>query len=93
MAVGVLRLNLYLPNVNSLKEKRSVVKRFLSQIRKEFNVAAAETDHNDKWRHCIIEVAAVSNSRTHLEKILRNVLEFTEQTLLHEVADYALEVY
>ena len=52
MAVHVLalRVDLHLPASHSLKDKRAVVKTILEGARRRFQVAAAETDHHDRWQ-------------------------------------------
>ena len=47
MYVGVLSLDLLLGDVHSLKEKRSVVRPIVAELRKRFDVAAAEAGHVD----------------------------------------------
>ncbi|HHN94396.1 MAG TPA: DUF503 domain-containing protein, partial [Anaerolineae bacterium] len=50
MTVGLCSIELYLPGSGSLKGKRSRLKPLLHRLRREFNLAAAETAHNDLWQ-------------------------------------------
>ncbi|MBN1249178.1 MAG: DUF503 domain-containing protein, partial [Anaerolineae bacterium] len=59
MIIGACTLHLYLPGVTSLKEKRSVVKPLLHQLRRRFEIAAAEVDHQDVWQSADIGIVAV----------------------------------
>lgn len=72
--IGSALLELRLPACDSLKEKRSVLRRFIERVRREYNVAIAEIDAQDDRRSAVIEVAAVSNQRAHLHKILTHVI-------------------
>ena len=72
--IGSALLELRLPACDSLKEKRSVLRRFIERVRREYNVAIAEVDAQDDRRSAVIEVAAVSNQRAHLHKILTHVV-------------------
>jgi len=72
--IGSALLELRLPACNSLKEKRSVLRRFIERVRREYSVAIAEIDAQDDRRSAVIEVAAVSNERAHLHKILTHVI-------------------
>ena len=72
--IGSALLELRLPACDSLKEKRSVLRRFIERVRREYNVAIAEVDAQDDRRSAVIEVAAVSNQRAHLHKILTHVI-------------------
>lgn len=73
--IGSALLELRLPACNSLKDKRSVLRRFIERTRKEYGVAIAEVDAQDDRRSAVIEVAAVSNERAHLHKILTHVID------------------
>ncbi|MEW6777267.1 MAG: DUF503 domain-containing protein, partial [Bdellovibrionota bacterium] len=48
MFIGVLRLELRLHGNDSLKGKRSVVRRVIERTRQKFHCAVAETDFNDE---------------------------------------------
>ena len=50
MVVGVLRMELRLPDVHSLKGKRSQVKKVIHRVRNTFPVAVAEVGSNDVWQ-------------------------------------------
>lgn len=78
MIVGTCQIELYLPGVSSLKEKRSIVKSLLARLRNTFNVSAAEIDHHDLWQSALIGVAAVSNSVGHADQVLQGVLMWIE---------------
>ncbi len=73
MFIGALRLELYIPESTSLKEKRAVIKSIIDRSRKKFNVAAAEIDHLDSVRRCSIAIACASNSEYMARKILTQV--------------------
>ncbi|MAS34207.1 MAG: hypothetical protein CL610_09375 [Anaerolineaceae bacterium] len=78
MIIGALELDLYLPEVRSLKEKRSVLKSLLARLRNTFNVAAAEVDKQDVWQSAVIGVATVTNSTRHADQIMNNAIHWIE---------------
>ncbi|MCB9454939.1 MAG: DUF503 domain-containing protein [Anaerolineaceae bacterium] len=78
MIIGVCQIELHLPGVASLKEKRSILKSMLARIHNTFNVSAAETDHHDLWQSAEIAIAVVSNSNMHNHQILTSILEWIE---------------
>ena len=45
--MGLLTIELYVPGITSLKEKRGVVKPLIARLRKEFNVSVAEVGDNE----------------------------------------------
>jgi uncharacterized protein YlxP (DUF503 family) len=70
MWIGALEFDLLLGDVHSLKEKRSVVRPLIADVRKRFELSVAEVDHLDLHRRAGIGVAAVSPDRAHLIELL-----------------------
>lgn len=58
----------------SLKAKRSVIKKLLARLRNDFNVAVSELDYQDLWQRTKIGIVTVSSSGVHAEKVIQNVL-------------------
>jgi uncharacterized protein len=79
MWVGALQFDLLLGDVHSLKEKRSLVRPLIAEVRKRFELSVAEVDHLDLHRRAGIGVAAVSPDRAHLV----DVLDAVEQLVAH----------
>ena len=76
MHVAALEVDLHIPESRSLKAKRAVVKPIVEGLRRRFQVAASEVDHQDQWQRCLIGVAAVASSHAHLIDILDEVERF-----------------
>ena len=70
MFVGALELDVLLGDVHSLKEKRSVVRPVIAELRRRFEVAAAEAGHQDLHRRALIGVAAVAADTDHVRDLL-----------------------
>ncbi len=70
MVVGTLTVDLLLGDVHSLKEKRSVVRPIVAELRRRFEVAAAETGSLDLHRRCELAVAVVASSHAHAVEVL-----------------------
>jgi uncharacterized protein YlxP (DUF503 family) len=68
--VGSLELDLLLGDVHSLKEKRSVVRPLVAELRRRFDVAVAEVDHLDLHRRSVVGVAAVAGEQAHVVDVL-----------------------
>ena len=49
MTIGVLTVELFIPESSSLKEKRMVLHSLKARLRNHFNVAVTEIDDEDKW--------------------------------------------
>jgi len=70
MFAGVLSLDVLLGDVHSLKEKRGVVRPVIAEVRKRFEVSAAEAGHLDLHRRALIGVAVVAADRAHCVEVL-----------------------
>lgn len=70
MYVGTLELDLLLGDVHSLKEKRSVVRPIVAELRRRFDVAAAEAGHVDLHRRALVGVATVAADGEHCRDVL-----------------------
>ena len=86
MWIGALSLDLLLGEVHSLKEKRSVVRPVVAELRRKHEVAAAEAGHLDRHRRALVGVSVVAADREHCVDVLdaceRLVAERPELELL-----------
>jgi len=91
--VGLLTLEIYIPGVRSLKEKRSLVRPILARLRSEFNVSAAEVEDQDQLGHCVLAVVTVSGSRSQVHAHLTRVAEEIGRWRLDaELVDFSIEM-
>jgi uncharacterized protein YlxP (DUF503 family) len=91
VVVGVLRLELYIPENHSLKGKRSVLRAIKSRVRDKFNVSIAETDDHDLWQRAVLGVAQVGADQPHVDACLREVGSFIEDLQLAELGEQRVE--
>ena len=70
MFTGTLALDLLLGDVHSLKQKRSVVRPVVAELRRKFEVSAAEAGHLDLHRRTLIGVAVVAADAAHVRDVL-----------------------
>ena|SRR5579875_486799 len=70
MVVGTLRADVLLGDVHSLKQKRGVVRPIIAELRRRFEVAAAETGSMDLHRRAEVSVALVSSDHGHVTEVL-----------------------
>jgi uncharacterized protein len=92
MVVGVLSLELRLPEVHSLKEKRGIVKRLINQIRATYNASVAEVDKNDLWQEAVIGITLAGNDGPFINSCLDQILNFVEKTDVGQIVDQNLEI-
>jgi uncharacterized protein YlxP (DUF503 family) len=70
LVVGTLVADLLLGNVHSLKEKRGVVRPIVAELRRRFDVSAAETGEHDLYRRAEVAVAVVASDHAHAVDVL-----------------------
>lgn len=70
MWIGTVELDFLLGDVHSLKQKRSVVRPVIAEIRRKFDVSVAEVEHRDLHRRAGLGVAVVSADREHVVDVL-----------------------
>ena len=70
MWVGTIEFDLRLGDVHSLKDKRSVVRPLIADVRRKFSISVAEVDHLDLHRRAGLGVALVSSERSHAVEVL-----------------------
>jgi uncharacterized protein YlxP (DUF503 family) len=76
MVVGTLALDLLLGDVHSLKEKRSIVRPIVSELRRKFEVAAAETGDVELYRRGEVAVVTVASTHRHVVEVLERCERF-----------------
>jgi uncharacterized protein YlxP (DUF503 family) len=92
MPVGLLTLELHIPDAQSLKDKRQVVRSLKDRLRRHFNVAVAELEYQDVWSRAIIGVVTLSNAEQHVEESLQLVLEDASRQLGRMLVNHVVEV-
>ncbi|WP_304114351.1 DUF503 domain-containing protein [Mycolicibacterium bacteremicum] len=70
MWIGWLDCDLLLGDVHSLKQKRSVIRPVIAELRRRFTVSAAETGAHDLHRRANIGISVVAADRAHVVEVL-----------------------
>ncbi|MCB5273620.1 hypothetical protein BJG92_01144 [Arthrobacter sp. SO5] len=76
MWIGWIEFDLLLGDVHTLKEKRSVVRRLVADIKRRFDVSVAEAGLQDQHRRSVVGVGLVAADRAHLVEVLAAVERF-----------------
>jgi len=76
MTVGLMVVTLFAGHCRSLKDKRQTLSSLKERLKQKFNVAVAESDFQDLWQKIQLGIVSVSNSRTVLDKLFRQIEEF-----------------
>ena len=78
MVIGTLQITVQVPESQSLKDKRMVVRSITSRVRQTFAVAVAEVGEQDTWQTAVVGVACVSNNARHADEVCQKVLTYVE---------------
>ena len=92
MPVGLLTLELHIPDAQSLKDKRQVLRSLKDRLRRDFNVAVAELDHHDTWQRSVIGIVTLSNEEKHVAEVLQKVLDEADRILGSFLINQAVEI-
>jgi hypothetical protein len=93
MNVGVCKINLRLPENQSLKGKRQVVKSITARVGNRFNVSVAEVDNHDLWQLATLGICCVSNNKRYTNEVLSKVVDFIAGGRFEvEMLDYEIEI-
>ena len=76
MIVGVMTAQLYLQGINSLKEKRGIIKSLIGRLKSRFNISIAEVDHNDNKTSAVLGLAIVSNDTRFINRQFDSIINF-----------------
>ena len=93
MNVGICRVSLRLPENQSLKGKRRVLKSITTRVRSKFNVSVAEVDDQNLWQLATLGICCVSNDKRFTNEVLSKVVDFIVNGRFElEILDYEIEI-
>jgi uncharacterized protein YlxP (DUF503 family) len=92
MTVGVLQIEISIPDAFSLKDKRRVVKGLKDRIAHGHNVSIAEVDALDEHRRCVLGLAMVSNDGRYVRGALDKLVDLVRMVPQVSLIDYQIEL-
>ena len=92
MVVGISRVEIFLPENHSLKEKRQATKRIVERTRQKFNVSLMEIDRTNLWQRATIGFSVVGSRREIVERMIDNIHIFIESLYIGKVIDTNTEI-
>jgi len=92
MPIGLLTLEIHIPDAQSLKDKRQVIRSLKDRLRAHFNVAVAEMDFQDVWQRSVVGVVTISNDAHHLAQSLQTIFAESERLLGRDLVDHGIEI-
>ena len=82
MNIGVCKIDLRIPENETLKGKRMVVQSIIARVRDKFHVSIAEVENGDKWQIATIGGCCVSNDNRHTNEVISRIVDYIETTRL-----------
>jgi hypothetical protein len=76
MHAAAMRIDIYLRECRSLKDKRAVIKPLVDGLRRRHHLSVAEVNHQNSWQRATIGIAAVAPSHAHLTDVLDGAERF-----------------
>lgn len=87
MVVRLMTIKLYAPWVNSLKEKRMVVKSLCEKVQHKFRVSIIESDAQDILKTIVISICFLANTASLATSVGQRVIQFIEANTDAEILD------
>lgn len=87
MRAAALRVELQLPNPQSLKAKRAVLRPVLEGIKRLGSFSVAEVDHHDLWQRSALGVAIAARDGTSLAMQIAKLRRYLDTRLEVVVLD------
>ena len=91
MVVGVLRIELRLHEIQSLKQKRSQLARILNRLRSRYPVSVAEVGWQDKLQRSLVGVSMTAGKESQLQSVFNKLEDDIERSGLAELIDTVVE--
>ncbi len=86
--MGILTVDLHLPEAQSLKQKRREVLRVKQGLTRHVGASVAEVDHHDLWQRCRLSLAVVAReageAAEQLERASRRLATDPEWQVISE---------
>ena len=80
MNIGVCKVRMRIPENQSLKGKRRVVKSLSQRLRNKFNISVSEVDDNESWQLATLGITCAGNSARHVDEVIGKVVSYIEDS-------------
>jgi uncharacterized protein YlxP (DUF503 family) len=87
MVVSMIQMIFEIPDVESLKDKRRIIRSVKEKLQRRFHMSAAEVDLQDSLTFAQIGGAVVSNSRNFGETVLQKAFKMIEDEVPIRIQD------
>ena len=92
MVAGLCKLEFFLPETHSLKEKRMILRSLKEKTSQKFKVSVAEVGHQDLWQRAEIGFSVVGSDRRLVGSLIEQVIQFLEELDLGQMTQRSMEI-
>jgi len=92
MILGSCWVNVHIPGIRSLKEKRRIIKSLKERLKNKFNISVAEIGALNQWQRAEIGIACVSNDRAFVDRLLNKIRDCILEERNISVIDFHSEI-
>jgi uncharacterized protein YlxP (DUF503 family) len=93
MPIGLLTLEIHIPDARSLKDKRQVLRSLKDRLRAHYNVAVAELEHQELWQRSRVGVVSISGDSRYLEESLEAIAAESERILGRDLVSREIDYF
>jgi uncharacterized protein YlxP (DUF503 family) len=90
MIVSMIQIIFEIPDADTIKEKRRILRSVKDRLQRRFNMSVAEVDLQDSLSFAQIGGALVSNSRSFGESVLHKAFELIERDVPVRIQDMSI---
>lgn len=92
MIVGLCRVEIFVPDGDSLKRKRQVLSSLKTRLHNTWNVSVAEVEDQELWQRAVLGLACVGNETGHVNRVLDQALNFIRSHPSLEILQSRIEL-
>lgn len=92
MKIGVLQLQIYIVDSQSLKQKRSSLSKLKNSLRKKFNISISELGKGNYRQSHQLGIALLGKKDDYINSIFDEILKILKNVRDIQVIDYNIQI-
>ena len=92
IVVGLCTVELFIPESQSLKDKRQVLLSLKDRLREKFNLSVAEVDGQDLWQKAVLGLVCVANEGRYVNQVCDQALNLIRNVPAVEIVQSRVEL-
>jgi uncharacterized protein len=89
--IALLTVEMRLPGIQSLKEKRRILQSMIRKLKSKFNVAISETDLHDTWQRAELSIVSINTQWNELQRTIGYIQNWIQSQYEVEVIEDRIE--